>query len=256
MDLTGRSAIVTGGAGGLGGATARHLHSLGVGVAVFDRHGDGAHALAGELGDGAVAVAGDVTDDSDVRGAIEAAGSVGTLSIVVNVAGGGRTPARTVGRDGTPHDMGVFVDTVAVNTFGTFNVTRLAAAAMAGNQPDEDGQRGVVVNTGSVAGYEGQVGQVPYAAAKAAILGMSLPLARDLAPLGIRVCAIAPGTMGTDLMLGARSSILEPLLATIVFPHRMGRPHEFALLVESIVRNPYLNGENIRLDAAQRFPAT
>ncbi len=250
-----RSAIVTGGAGGLGGATARHLVGLGVGVAVFDRDGDRAEQLAAEMGARAIAVRGDVNDDGDVSGAIGAAQSLGTLSIVVNVAGGGvGRPTRTVGRDGSPHDMSAFTETMAKNTFGTFNVTRLAAAAMARNQPDGDGQRGVIVNTGSIAAYDGQVGQVPYAAAKAAILGMTLPLARDLAAVGIRVCGIAPGTMGTDIMLNASPAILDPLLATIIFPKRVGRPAEFALLVESIIRNPYLNGENIRLDAAQRFP--
>jgi NAD(P)-dependent dehydrogenase (short-subunit alcohol dehydrogenase family) len=256
MELVGRSAIVTGGAGGLGGATVRHLVELGLNVVVFDRDGDRAQELASEFGDRAIAVRGDVNDDHDVNEAVGAAQSVGTLSILVNVAGGGvGRPTRTVGRDGSPHDMGVFVDTIAKNTFGTFNVTRLAAAAMAMNQPDGDGQRGVIVNTGSVAAYDGQVGQVPYAAAKAAILGMTLPLARDLAAVGIRVCGIAPGTMGTDIMLNASPAILDPLLATIVFPKRVGKPAEFGFLVESIIRNPYLNGENIRLDAAQRFPA-
>jgi NAD(P)-dependent dehydrogenase (short-subunit alcohol dehydrogenase family) len=255
MELAGRSAIVTGGGGGLGGATARHLVQLGVGVVVFDRDGERAQALASELGTGAVSVRGDVNDDGDVSAAIRAAQSVGTLSIVVNVAGGGvGRPTRTVGRDGTPHDQQVFVDTMAKNTFGTFNVTRLTAQAMAANEPDEDGQRGVIVNTGSIAAYDGQVGQVPYAGAKAAILGMTLPLARDLAPLGIRVCAIAPGTMGTEIMRNTSPAILDPLLATIVFPNRMGRPAEFAHLVETIIKNPYLNGENIRLDGAQRFP--
>ncbi len=141
-----------------------------------------------------------------------------------------------------------------LNAFGTFNVTRLSAARMATNEADEDGQRGVVVNTASIAGYEGQTGQIAYGAAKAAILGMSLPLARDLAPLGIRVCAIAPGTMGTPLMMSAPDSLKDKLVENIIFPHRMGEPDEFALLVESIVRNPYLNGENIRLDGALRFP--
>jgi NAD(P)-dependent dehydrogenase (short-subunit alcohol dehydrogenase family) len=149
--------------------------------------------------------------------------------------------------------METFVSTITKNLFGTFNVTRLAAAAMAANEPGEDGERGVVVNTGSVAGYEGQAGQVAYAAAKAAILGMSLPLARDLAPLGIRVCAVAPGMMGTELMLSARQELRDSLEADIVFPKRMGYPSEFAQLVEFIIRSPYLNGENIRLDAAQRL---
>ena len=254
MDLNGRSALVTGGAGGLGGATVRHLAELGVGVAIFDRAADQAAELAKELGDGAVAVGGDVNDDDDVAAAIDAARSVGTFSLLVNIAGGGVGGGRTVGRDGTPHDKAAFVGTMEMNAFGTFNVTRLAAAAMAGNEPDEYGQRGVVVNTASIAGIEGQTGQLAYAAAKAAILGMTLPLARDLGAVGIRVCAIAPGTMGTPIMLSVPEQLQEQLVKSIIFPKRMGRPEEFALLVSSIARNPYLNGENIRLDGALRFP--
>jgi len=254
MDLQGRSALVTGGAGGLGSATVRHLAGLGLGVAIFDRDADAGETLAKDLGEGAVAVGGDVTDDDDVAAAVAAAGSVGTLSLVVNVAGGATGGGRTVGRDGTPHDKKVFVDTMGMNAVGTFNVTRIAAAVMAANEPDEHGQRGVVVNTASIAGIEGQTGQLAYAAAKGAILGMTLPLARDLAALGIRVCAIAPGTMGTPIMLSVPEQMREHLTSSIVFPKRMGRPEEFALLVESIARNPYLNGENIRLDGALRFP--
>lgn len=254
MQLEGRSALVTGGAGGLGAATVTHLVDLGMGVAIFDRDVERGNELAGKLGDRTVAVGGDVTDDGDVGAAIAAAGSLGTLSLVVNVAGGGVGGGRTVARDGSPHDKASFVGTMEMNATGTFNVTRLAAAAMAGNEPDEQGQRGVVVNTASIAGMEGQAGQLAYAAAKAAILGMTLPLARDLAPLGIRACAIAPGTMGTPIMLSVPEKMQEQLTASIVFPKRMGRPEEFALLVESIARNPYLNGENIRLDGALRFP--
>ena len=255
MELVGRSAIVTGGAGGLGAATARHLHAQGAGVVVFDRDAAGAAELAGELGDRAVSAAGDVNDDEAVQAAIAAAATVGTLSIVVNIAGGGvRGSGRTLSKDGTPHDKAAFIETMAMNAFGTFNVTRLATAAIAANEPNEDGQRGVVVNTGSLAGLEGQAGQLAYGAAKAAILGMTLPLARDLAAVGIRVCAIAPGTMGTPVMLGAPEKMKEVLVASIVFPKRMGRPEEFALLVESIIRNDYLNGENFRLDGALRFP--
>ena len=254
MELDGRSAIVTGGAGGLGGATVRRLVELGGRVAVFDRDGERADALAKELGDAAVSVSGDVNDDDDVGAAIEAAQSLGPLSVIVNVAGGGVGGGRTVARDGTPHDKDAFVTTMDMNALGTFNVTRLGASAMARNEPDEHGQRGVVVNTASIAGMEGQAGQVAYGAAKAAILGMTLPMARDLAPAGIRVCAIAPGTMGTPLMLGAPQEMQDHLVQSIVFPKRMGRPEEFALLVESIIRNPYLNGENIRLDGALRFP--
>jgi NAD(P)-dependent dehydrogenase (short-subunit alcohol dehydrogenase family) len=254
MNLQERSALVTGGAGGLGSATVRHLVGLGMGVAVFDQDEERTGALAKELGDRAVAVAGDVNDDEAVQAAIGAAASVGTLGLVVNVAGGGVMPARTVGRDGSPHDKAAFVTTLEMNAIGTFNVTRLAAAAMAANEPDGDGQRGVVVNTASIAGLEGQTGQLAYAAAKAAILGMTLPMARDLAPIGVRVCAIAPGTMGTPIMLSVPDAMKDSLVGSIQFPKRMGRPEEFALLVESIARNPYLNGENIRLDGALRFP--
>ena len=254
MELPGRSAIVTGGAGGLGAATVRHLVSQGVGVVAFDRDQGSAEALAEECGDAAGAVAGDVNDDDAVAAAIDVAHSLGRLSIVVNVAGGATGGGRTINRDGSPAGKDVFIGTMEMNAFGTFNVTRLAAAAMAANEPDEYGQRGVVVNTGSIAGLEGQTGQVAYAAAKAAILGMTLPLARDFAVVGIRVCGIAPGTMGTPVMLNASEEMQARLTENIIFPKRMGRPEEFALLVESIVRNPYLNGENIRLDGALRFP--
>jgi NAD(P)-dependent dehydrogenase (short-subunit alcohol dehydrogenase family) len=254
MELNGRVAIVTGGAGGLGAATVRHLLAAGMGVVVFDRATDATEALATELGDRTVAVAGDVNDDDAVGAAIAAAAALGPLSLVVNVAGGGVPGGRTVGRDGTPHRKDAFVTMMELNAVGTFNVTRLACAAMAANEPDGNGERGVVVNTASIAGFEGQTGQVAYAAAKAAILGMTLPMARDLAPIGVRVCAIAPGTMGTPLMLSAPESIRAPLVDNVVFPKRLGRPEEFAVLVESIARNPYLNGENIRLDGALRFP--
>jgi NAD(P)-dependent dehydrogenase (short-subunit alcohol dehydrogenase family) len=252
VELTGRSAIVTGGSGGLGAATVRQLAAAGMGVVVFDRDDAGASALAATLPSGA-AVGGDVNDDGDVAGAIEAAQGLGPLSLVVNVAGGGIS-ARTVSRDGTPHDMDAFKGVMALNAFGTFNVTRLAASAMAGNEPDDDGQRGVVVNTASIAGIEGQTGQIAYGAAKAAILGMTLPLARDLAAIGVRVCAIAPGTMGTPLMMSAPEAFRDQLTANIINPKRMGFPEEFGLLVEQIARNSYLNGENIRLDGALRFP--
>ncbi len=254
MQLQGRVAIVTGGAGGLGSATVRRLAELGMAVVVFDLDGDRAADLAKELGGASVGVSGDTTEDEDVAGAIEAGRELGQLSVLVNVAGGGVGGGRTVGRDGAPHDKVSFVTTMEMNALGTFNMTRLVTSAMAANEPDEEGQRGVVVNTASIAGIEGQTGQVAYGSAKAAILGMTLPMARDLAPLGIRVCAIAPGTMGTPIMLSAPEQMRQKLEGDIVFPKRMGRPEEFALLVESIVRNPYLNGENIRLDGALRFP--
>ena len=252
MELSQHSAVVTGGAGGLGSATVRRLSALGLQVVVFDRALESGQALVAELGAGA-AVGGDVNDDADVGAALDAAVALAPLGVLVNVAGGGMG-GRTLSRDNTPMPMEAFRGTMELNALGTFNVTRLAAARMAGNEPDATGQRGVVVNTASIAGYEGQTGQVAYAAAKAAILGMSLPLARDLAPLGIRVCAIAPGTMGTPLMQSAPEEMKAKLVENIVFPRRMGEPEEFALLVESIVANPYLNGENIRLDGALRFP--
>jgi NAD(P)-dependent dehydrogenase (short-subunit alcohol dehydrogenase family) len=221
-------------------------------VVVFDRALDAGQALVAELGSGA-AVGGDVLSDDDVGAAVDAASSLAPLAVVVNVAGGGMG-GRTLSRENAPMDLDAFRSTLELNTVGTFNVTRLAAARMATNDPDDQGQRGVVVNTASIAGYEGQTGQVAYGASKAAVLGMSLPLARDLAPVGIRVCAIAPGTMGTPLMQRAPEALKEKLVENIIFPHRMGEPDEFALLVESIVVNPYLNGENIRLDGALRFP--
>jgi len=254
VELNGRSAIVTGGAGGLGAATVRRLVEQGVGTVVFDMNADAAKALADELGDLAVAASGDVNDDVAVQSAIDAAQTLGRLSIVVNVAGGATGGGRTLDREGNPTGTEVFTGTMAMNAFGTFNVTRLAASAMTQNDPDDTGQRGVVVNTASIAGIEGQTGQVAYAAAKGAILSMTLPLARDFAVVGIRVCAIAPGTMGTPLMMSMPDEMRDKLTESIVFPKRMGRPEEFALLVESIVRNPYLNGENIRLDGALRFP--
>ena len=252
MQFNERSAVVTGGAGGLGAATVRRLTALGLQVVVFDRALDAGKALAEELGSGS-AVGGDINSDDDVNAALDAAEALAPLAVLVNVAGGG-AGGRTLSRDGEPMDIEAFRFTMELNTVGTFNVTRLAAARMATAEPDEYGQRGVVVNTASIAGYEGQTGQVAYGASKAAVLGMSLPLARDLAPVGIRVCAIAPGTMGTPLMESAPEALKAKLVESIVFPKRMGHPDEFARLVESIVTNPYLNGENIRLDGALRFP--
>ena len=253
MKLEGRTAVVTGGAGGLGSAVVRRLTETGMNVVVFDRDKDSADAVARQCGATAIAVSGDVNDDSAVDSAIEAARSLSGFVLVANVAGGGVGGGRTVGRDGTPHDKESFIKTMEMNALGTFNMCRLAAAAMASNEPDEDGERGVLVNTASIAGMEGQTGQLAYASAKAAVLGMTLPMARDLAPIGVRVCAIAPGTMGTPLMLGVPDKVKDGLVSSIVFPKRMGKPEEFALLVESIARNPYLNGENIRLDGALRF---
>jgi NAD(P)-dependent dehydrogenase (short-subunit alcohol dehydrogenase family) len=251
MDLTGRSAIVTGGAGGLGAATVRHLVSLGVPTVIFDV-ADGSE-LERELGKSAVAITGSVLDENDVGHAIDAAKELGTFSIVVNVAGGG-IAARTLGRDGTPHDLDAFRRVVELNLVGSFNVTRLAAAAMGANEPDESNERGVVVHTASIVAFDGQIGQVAYAAAKGGLVGLTLPMARDLAAVGIRVMTIAPGTIGTPLMMSVPAEMRDGLVANVPHPHRLGDPEEFAMLVEHIVRNAYLNGTTIRIDGAVRFP--
>jgi NAD(P)-dependent dehydrogenase (short-subunit alcohol dehydrogenase family) len=253
MELEGRSAIVTGGAGGLGAAVVRHLVGLGVGSVVLDLDEAGATTLRSELGDRVGSVHGSVLDDGDVEAAIAAAGELGPLSVVVNVAGGG-IAARTVARDGAPHPRQSFEKVVALNLVGTFNVTRLTAAAMAANDPDVSGERGVIVHTASIAAFEGQIGQVAYAAAKGGIVGMTLPMARDLGAIGIRVCTIAPGLMGTPLMMSAPEEMRTKLAENVVHPHRLGEPEEFASLVEHIARNPYLNGTTIRLDGGTRFP--
>jgi NAD(P)-dependent dehydrogenase (short-subunit alcohol dehydrogenase family) len=254
MDLEGRTALVTGGAGGLGSATVRRLVDVGMNVVIFDWAAERAADLAKELGSATIAVGGDASDDDAVAEALTAATSFGVLSLIANVGGGGVGGGRTVARDGTPHPKEAFVKTLEMNAVATFNVCRLGAAAMASNEPSAEGERGVIVNTASIAGIEGQTGQLAYGTAKAAILGMTLPMARDLGAIGVRVCAIAPGTMGTAAMLGASEQVRAQLESNIIFPRRMGKPEEFALLVESIARNPYLNGENIRLDGALRFP--
>lgn len=249
-----RSAIVTGGAGGLGRPVVERLAAEGYAVVAMDRAVSDVPVRAADGPAGRiVAVEGDVGDDDAVHAAVAAAVALGELAVLVNVAGGSAAGTATVAADGTPHDATRFARTLASNVTGTFNSARLVAAAMAATTPDADGQRGVIVNTASVAGYEGQRGQVAYAAAKAAVLGMTLPMARDLAPLGIRVCAIAPGPMGTPAMLQLRERLLEDPAADVVHPARMGRPAEFAELVADVVANPYLNGENIRLDGALRL---
>ena len=253
MELHGRSAIVTGGAGGLGGATVRRLVDQGVGTVVFDMDADGAADLAEELGPLACGIGGSVLDDDAVQAAIEAAGHLGMLSIVVNVAGGG-VAGRTVARDGTPHDLESFRRVVELNLVGSFNVTRLAAAKMAENEPDESGERGLVVHTASIAAFDGQIGQVAYAAAKSGLVGLTLPMARDLAAIGVRVMTIAPGTMGTPRMMSSPEKIRVGLASQVPHPNRLGDPDEFAMLVEHFARNPYLNGTTIRLDGAVRFP--
>ena len=253
MELEGRSAVVAGGGGGLGGATVRLLHARGVGVVVLDPNEAGAAALADELGDGIRGVAGDCSDDGAVADAIAAARDLGAFSVAVAATGVVIPSRRMVSRSGTAMDKAVLADNLDLHVMGPFNLTRLAAAAFAGNEADQRGQRGVVVHTASISAFDGQVTMVPYAAAKGAVVGMILPMARDLAPLGVRVCAIAPGAFETPRLSDPR--VKDLLTEDVVFPPRLGRPDEYAALVEAIVTNPYLNGEVIRLDGATRLSA-
>jgi NAD(P)-dependent dehydrogenase (short-subunit alcohol dehydrogenase family) len=251
MRLEGRAAVVAGGAGGLGSATVRRLVARGVDVVVLDPDGGGGAALAAELDGHATAVVGDSNDDDAVNDAIEAARALGRFSIAVSATGVVIPSQPLVTRDGTPLDKAVLQANFDLHVAGPFNLARLAAAAFAGNEPDEDGQRGVIVQTASISAFDGQVTMVPYAAAKGAIVAMTLPMARDLAPLGVRVCAIAPGAFATPRL--SSPAIQALLVDDVLFPKRVGDPDEYASLVEAIVTNPYLNGEVIRLDGGARL---
>ncbi|MBT8455381.1 MAG: SDR family NAD(P)-dependent oxidoreductase [Rhodobacteraceae bacterium] len=251
MKLSETAAIVTGGASGLGAATARFLTAAGAQVMLFDRDAAGGAALAGEIGAGFVPV--DVTDEGSVIAGVQAArASMGKITALVNCAGIA-TGEKTVGREG-PHGLDSFKRTIDINLVGSFNCLRLAAAEMAQNAPNDDGERGVVVNTASVAAFEGQKGQTAYAASKAGIAGLSLPAARDLASQGIRVNAIAPGLFLTPMLEGLGEEIIAGLSADVVFPKRLGRPAEFAALAAHLIENAYLNGTTIRLDGGLRMP--
>jgi NAD(P)-dependent dehydrogenase (short-subunit alcohol dehydrogenase family) len=252
VEVSGNVALVTGAASGLGEATARRLHAHGASIVLADLSEERGEAIAGELGSNAMFVQCDVTSESDVSAAVAAGAELGRLAMSVHCAGGG-IAARTVGRDGTPHALDAFRRTVELNLIGTFNVLRLAAAQMATNEPDAGGERGVCVQTASIAGYEGQIGQIAYGSAKAGVIGMTIIAARDLAAIGVRVCTIAPGTIGTPPMLLAPEQIREGLAATVPHPKRLGEPDEYAKLAQSIIENGYLNGEVIRLDGAVRF---
>jgi len=254
MQIQGAGALVTGGASGLGEATARRLVANGAVVTVVDRDGARAEALAKELGSNVQSAVADVTDADQVEAAVEQAASRAPLRIVVNCAGLGWA-GRVINRDNTPHDLGAFQFVINVNLIGTFNGMRFGAAAIAKTDPvDEDGTRGVVVNTASVAAYDGQIGQIAYSASKGGIVGMTLPAARDLAPVGIRVLTIAPGTMDTPLLGQLPEEGRKVLAANIPFPKRLGLPDDFAALVQHMVENDYLNGEVVRLDGAIRMP--
>jgi NAD(P)-dependent dehydrogenase (short-subunit alcohol dehydrogenase family) len=245
------SALVTGAASGLGEATARRLAKAGAMVVCLDLNDAFGTRVAGEIG--GVYCRADVTDTDAVQAAVDAAVKAGPLRAVVNCAGIGMA-GRTISRDGTPHSLDVFERVLRINLLGTFNVIRLAAAAMAHAEPvDELGSRGAIVNTSSVAGIEGQAGQVAYSASKGGVIGMTLPIARDLASIGVRVNTICPGLMDTPLLGAAPSNVKDALGATVLFPRRMGTADEFASLAMELLTNDYMNGEIVRLDGAIRF---
>ncbi|MEU8802967.1 SDR family NAD(P)-dependent oxidoreductase [Spirillospora sp. NPDC048819] len=251
MDLTDSSALVTGGASGLALATARRLVGRGVAVVILDLPTSAGAEVAAELGPAAQFVPGDVTDPAAVAAALDAAESRGPVRALVHCAGRGGT-VRVVDRDGAPGDLDLYETVVRVNLIGSFNVLRMAAARMAAAEP-VGGERGVCVLTSSVAAYEGQVGQIPYASAKAGIVGMTLVAARDLASRRIRVVTIAPGVFDTPILSRFSDEIKDRLGAQVPNPARLGRPDEFARLAEHIIDNPYINGETIRLDGAVRM---
>jgi len=251
MRIEGQAALVTGGASGLGEATARELARLGAKVAVLDVNFEQAQAVAGQIG--GVACRCDITDASSVQAALDgAAGAHGPARILMNIAGIG-TARRVVGKDGSPAALEDFARVVNVNLVGTYNASRLFAAACARLPALDDGERGVMLFTASVAAFDGQVGQQAYSASKGGLVGMTLPMARDLAQHGIRVCTIAPGLFATPLMKQLPEPVQQSLAASIPFPPRLGKPEEFAQLACHIVTNTHLNGEVIRLDGALRM---
>ena len=252
METQGKTAIVTGGASGLGRATVVRLHAAGMNVGIIDRNAEAARGLAAELGERARAAVADVTSAEALAAAVdELAGGFGAVHVGVSCAGVGAA-VRTLSKHG-PMDLGLFETVVRINLVGTFNLIRLAAARMAQNTPDAGGERGVLVNTASVAAFDGQVGQAAYAASKAGIAGMTLPIARDLARHGIRIMTIAPGLFDTPLLGMLPAEQREKMAQSVPFPTRLGRPAEFAELALHIVANPMLNGEVIRLDGALRL---
>jgi NAD(P)-dependent dehydrogenase (short-subunit alcohol dehydrogenase family) len=251
MQLNGTSAIVTGGASGLGAGTVRALSAEGVRCVVFDRNEAGAKEIASEIG--GIAVGGDVTDPDDCQRAVDAAADGGNFRVAVNCAGTGWI-GRVINRDGTPHDLKAFKTILDINTIGTFNVMTKAASAISQTEPLAEGERGVIVNTASVAAFEGQIGQLAYSASKGAIVGMTLPAARDLSVVGIRVVTIAPGLFDTPLLGMLPTDARDQLGKSVLFPKTLGNPEWYGNLVIQIAQNPYLNGEVIRLDGGIRMP--
>jgi NAD(P)-dependent dehydrogenase (short-subunit alcohol dehydrogenase family) len=254
MDVNGTAAIVSGGASGLGEATARALAAAGATVVIADLNEDAGKRVASETG--GVFARTDVADEASVQAAVDVAAGAGLpLRVAVSCAGIGWA-ARTVGRDGRPHDLAPYLRVINVNLIGTFNLMRIAAAAIARTEPaDGDGQRGVVVNTASIAGLEGQTGQIAYSASKGGIIGMTLPAARDLSAIGVRVNTICPGIIDTPIYGSSLESeeFKARLVAPVVFPKRLGRADEFAHLVLSLIGNDYMNAEVIRFDGGIRF---
>ena len=249
MQIQNNVFIITGGASGLGAATARMLTEAGAKVVLADVQVEAGEALAAELKGKFVKC--DVTSEADGLAVVAAAGALGTLRGLVNCAG--VAPAvKTVGKDG-PHPLEVFQRTVNINLVGTFNMARLAADAMGKTEAAESGERGIIINTASVAAYDGQIGQAAYGSSKAAVVGLTLPMARDLARSGVRVMTIAPGIFETPMLMGMPEEVRDALGKMVPFPSRLGRPDEYAHLVRAIVENAMLNGETIRLDGAIRM---
>jgi 3-hydroxyacyl-CoA dehydrogenase/3-hydroxy-2-methylbutyryl-CoA dehydrogenase len=253
MRVQGSGALIAGGASGLGEATARELHARGASVVIADLNADRGQALVEDLGERAEFMRADVSDPDAVAGAVDAAAALpGGLRIAICCAGIGWAE-RVAGRRGA-HALEPFETVIRVNLIGTFNVLRLASAAMLATEPAESGERGVCINTASIAAFDGQIGQIAYSASKGAIVGMTLPAARDLAVGGVRVCTIAPGTFETPLLGGLSPETRTALGDAVPFPRRLGRPEEYAALAVHVVENQMLNGEVIRLDGALRMP--
>jgi len=252
MKIKDKTAMVTGGASGLGMATVRKLHSLGANVVIADLNVQNGEAFCKELGSRAAFAETNVTKTETVQAAVDlAVEKFGGIHILVNCAGTG-SAMKLVGKNG-PHDLNIFKQIIDLNLVGTFDASRLAAFKMQDNPPDENGERGVIVNCSSVAAFEGQMGQVAYSASKAGVVGMTLTIARDMGRSGIRCCTIAPGVFDTPLMALAPEEMKEAISNTVPFPKRLGNANEFAALAQHIIENTYLNGETIRLDGAVRL---
>jgi NAD(P)-dependent dehydrogenase (short-subunit alcohol dehydrogenase family) len=253
MKIAGTVALVTGGASGLGAATVRELLAQGGKAMIVDRPQSDGAKLAAELGANAAFAGADVTSDAEVTAAVQQTmEKFGAIHINVNCAGTGAAMKTT--SKGGPMPLEIFAKVIEINLIGTFNVLRLCATQMTKNAPNADGERGVIVNTASVAAFDGQIGQAAYSASKGGVVSMTLPIARDLAPVGIRICTIAPGTFDTPMLALLPDPARQALAAQIPFPPRLGQPPEFASLVRQIVENAMLNGETIRLDGALRMP--